>query len=104
MGKSRYIQIIGGLIAGMVAHRILVRYTNKPESIHHIESEIENYRGIIADYLTEFNWSDSDKKEIKQESLKDIRLEFKKPHFNDVKFPATEIDRLIDEILKEIFP
>jgi len=96
MGKSRYIQIIGGLIAGMVAHRILVRYTNKPESIHHIESEIENYRGIIADYLTEFNWSDSDKK--------DIRLEFKKPHFNDVKFPATEIDRLIDEILKEIFP
>jgi len=35
MGKDRTIKIIGGLIAGMVAHKILEKYTNRKESLNH---------------------------------------------------------------------
>jgi len=102
MGKNRTIQIIADLIGGMVAHKILAEYTNKPESIHHMESEIENYRSNLSDYIIEFNWNDFDKSRIKQEVLKSLKSELKKPHFKDVKFPAKEVDKLIEEISRDI--
>ena len=103
MGKKRVIRIISRLIAGMVAHKILERHTNKQESLNHLRAEVENYGDNISEFINEFNWNDSDKKEIKQEALKDIMLEFKKPHFSDVKFHIEESEKLIDEILGEIF-
>jgi len=102
MGKKGTIKIIAGLIAGMSIHSILLKYTNRPESINHLKSEIDSYRGIISDYLIEFNWNSKDKQRIKEESLKGIVLELKKPHFNDVNFPIEEVDKLIDETMKEI--
>jgi len=102
MGKDRTIKIIADLIGGMIAHRILVKYTNRPESVNHIESEIENYRGTISDYLTEFNWNDSDKEKIKREAERSLRKSLKEPHFKDVKFPMNETEKLIEEALIEI--
>lgn len=102
MGKNRVIKIVGRIVARLVAHKILEKYTNKPESIPHMKSEIDNYRGIISDYMTEFNWNRGDKQRIKEESSKSIILELKKPHFNDVKFPIKIVDILIDETMKEI--
>ena len=57
---------------------------------------------VETDYITEFNWNDSDKNRIKQEALKDIAVELKKPHFKDVRFPIEEVDKLIEEILTDI--
>jgi len=102
MGKNRVIKIIGRLIAGMVAHKILEKYTNRKESLNHLRAEVESYRNNITDFIDEFNWNDSDKNVIKQEALKDIILEFKKPHFNDVKFPTNEAEKLIEETLRGI--
>jgi hypothetical protein len=103
MGKNSTIKTIADLIAGMVAHRILIKYTNKPESIHHMESEINNYRGTISNFMTEFNWNSDDKKKILEESKKSLEKELKKPHFNDVIFPAMEKDKILDEIIREMF-
>ncbi len=102
MGKNRTIKIIADLIAGMVAHKILLRYTNKPESINHMQSEINNYRGTITDFSEEFNWNEDDKITIKQETIKSIKNELNRSHFNDVKFPENEPEKLIDKILKEM--
>jgi len=44
MGKNRTIKILGNIMGNLVVHKILVKYTNKPESINHLKSEIEAYR------------------------------------------------------------
>lgn len=102
MGKNRTIKIIADLIAGMVAHKILLKHTNKPESINHLETEIDNYRGTITDYISEFNWNIYDKEEIKAEARKSLNKELKKPHFIDVRFNKKETEDLINGTMNEI--
>lgn len=102
MGKSRVIKIIGRIIAGLVAHKILEKYTNRKESLNHLRSEIDNYRNNLSEFINEFNWNSEDRQRIKEESLKDIILELKKPHFKDVKFPENEAERLIEETLIDL--
>jgi hypothetical protein len=102
MGKNRVIKIIGRLVAWMAAHKILIKYTNRKESLNHLRSEVDNYRDNLSEFINEFNWNDADKKEIKQEALKSIALEFKKPHFKDVRFPPEEPEKQIDETMKSV--
>ena len=102
MGKNRVIKIIADLIAGMVAHKIILKHTNKPESVNHLESEIDNYRGTLTDYLTEFNWNIHDKENIKFEAKKSLSKELKKSHFSDVTFNTKESQELIEKTLNEI--
>ncbi|MEK6859440.1 MAG: hypothetical protein AABX54_01365 [Nanoarchaeota archaeon] len=103
MGKNRIVRILGKLIAGMIAHRILEKYSNKKESLNHLRMEVNNYRDNIYEYFKKFNWNTDDKKRIKEKTLKNLKSEFKKPHFSDVKFPMNEAEKFIDETLKEIF-
>lgn len=103
MGKDRVIKIIGKLIAGMTAHKILTKYTNKKESIHHMESEIINYRGQLIDFISEYHWNEKDKELIKQEAKKRIKLELEKPHFKGVSFPQNEVDKFLNQSIKEFF-
>ncbi len=103
MGKNRIRKIIGGLIAGMTAHKILAEHTNRPESIHHLEIEINNYRENISDIIKKFNWGDIDKEIIKREAERILHNEFKKPHFSDIKFPEEEKDIILDDIIRGIF-
>ena len=102
MGKNRVIKIIGRLIAGMVAHKLLEKYTNREESLNHLRAEVGNYRNNLSEFINEFNWNESDKKKIKHEASKYIIIELKKPHFKDVKFPKAGINRLIEETLIDI--
>lgn len=103
MGKNSTIKTIGRIIGGITAHKILVKYTNKPESIHHMNSEIENYRGNLFDIMNEFNWNSKNKERIKEEALKSLKKEIRQPHFSDVKFPLGEINSLLSQTIKEFF-
>lgn len=103
MGKNRTIKIIANLIGKSTAHKILIKYTNKPESISHMQSEVENYRGAISDYLTEFNWSSYDKEKIKKEAEKSLNNELKRNHFNAVSFPNSEKKKFLNEAIKDFF-
>lgn len=103
MGKDRTIRIIADLVAGMTAHKILVKYTNKPESINHMESEVENYRGAISDYIAEFNWNDNDIEKIKREAEKSLKKSLREKHFKDISFPSREKIKMLDETIKKFF-
>ncbi|MDP2924895.1 MAG: hypothetical protein Q8N99_00830 [Nanoarchaeota archaeon] len=103
MGKNRIIQIIGKLIAGMTSHKILCKNTNKKESINHMESEIINYRGELIDFIAEYNWNTNDKNKIKEEAKKRIKLELRKPHFKGIYFPQSEVDKFLNQSIKEFF-
>ena len=65
MGKNRVIKILGNIIGNLVVHKILVNYTNKPESLNHLKSEIEAYRDNSLEIAGEYNWNEKDKAKIK---------------------------------------
>lgn len=103
MGKNRIIKILGRLIAGMAAHKILEKYTNKKESLNHLRQEVDNYRGNISNFISEYNWNENDKKRVKNEALRILILELKKEHFSDVSFPGEEVNIILENVLKEMF-
>ena len=103
MGKNRNIQIIGKLIGGMAAHKILEKYTNKKESLNHLRAEVDNYKDNVSYYIKGHNWNSDNKNRIKEEAKKRIKIELKEPHFNDVSIPAGEIEIFLNQIIKEFF-
>lgn len=101
MGKNRVIKILGNVIGNIVVHKILVGHTNKPESLNHLESEVEAYRDNALGIVNKFNWNEEDKKKIKLESFKKFKKDIEK-YYNDVKFPMKEAEKLIEKTLMEI--
>jgi hypothetical protein len=99
MGKNRIIKILGNIISNVIVHKILIKYTNKPESVHYLAEEIGTYRDNALEMAQEFNWSKEDEDKIKQETLKNFKNRIKK--YKDVKFPISEVNKLIDETIKE---
>ena len=99
MGKNRIIKILGNIIGNVVVHKILVKYTNKPESVHHLDEEIGTYRDNALEMTLEFNWNENDINKIKQEVLKNFSKRIKK--YKDVKFPISEVNKLTDDTIKE---
>jgi len=70
MGKNRIIKILGNIIGNIVVHKILIKHTNKPESVSHITKEIGVYGENASEIAEEFNWNDDNKLEIHEEALK----------------------------------
>ena len=103
MGKDRVIRIIANLIGKTAAHKILVKYTNRPDAINHISSEIDNYRAMLSEYITQHNWNSYDKENIKKESEKSLAKELKQNHFDDVIFPSSEKSKILDETILNFF-
>ena len=99
MGKSRIIKILGNILGNVVVHKILIKYTNKPESVHYLSEEIGTYRDNAMEIAQEFNWNEEDKNKIIGETLKNFNNRIKK--YKDVKFPISEVNKLINETIEE---
>lgn len=80
-----------------------MKYTNKPESLNYLKSEVETYRDNVLESSQEFNWSDKDKLEIKTLALEKFNKDMKN-FYGDVKFPEKEPEKLIDETIGECLP
>lgn len=100
MGKNRIIKSLGNIIGNVVLHKIKLKHTNRPESVDHLFSEIGTYRDNALEIAQEYNWNESDKQRIKQESIKEFKKRIKK--YKDVKFPLKEVEKFIDETINEI--
>ncbi|MEK6873725.1 MAG: hypothetical protein AABW91_02675 [Nanoarchaeota archaeon] len=101
MGKNRTIKILGNIIGNLVVHKILVKYTNKSESINHLKSEVEAYRDNSLEIASEYNWNEKDKAKIKSLSFKNFEKDMSN-YYTDVKFPMEEVHKLIEETISEI--
>src|SRR3989344_4354478 len=99
MGKNKIIKTLGNVLGNVIVHKILIKYTNKPESVHYVTEEIGTYRDNALEIAQEFNWNSKDENKIKQEILKNFKKRIKK--YKDVKFPISEVNKLIDETIKE---
>ncbi len=101
MGKNRDIESLVRLITNTIVHEIVAKHTNKPESKHFLNSEIIEYRGQTEKMAEQQNWNDKNKKYIKEKVLKKIKekLALKYP---DISFSAKEVDRLVDEEIRNL--
>src|SRR3989344_124219 len=77
MGKNKIIKIFGNILGNVIVHKILIRHTNKPESVHYIAEEIGTYRDNALEIAQEFNWNRKDENKIKQETLKNFKKRIK---------------------------
>jgi len=101
MGKKSAIESLSRIVSNVVVHRILINYTNKPESINYLNNEAKEYRDAAISRTKKFNWNQSDKQEIKSNALEIFKNRMART-YGDVKFPISEAERFLDEVMKEI--
>jgi len=101
MGKKSAINSLSKIIASIIVHKILFKYTNKPESVNHLSSEVTEYRDTVISGVRRFNWNVSDKEQIKINTLKYFRQKMA-GRYPDVKYPDNEVSVLIDETMGEV--
>lgn len=101
MGKNSVIKSLGRNLGNAIAHKIVSKYTNIPNSANHMGNEAVEYRDNAIKIAKEFNWNQDDKEEIKKEVLKNFNSKMKNKYAN-VKFPIEEANNLIDEAVSEV--
>lgn len=96
MGKNSVIKSLGKRIGNVVLHKLLVKYTNRPESIHHLQNEHDTYRDQAIIASKKYNWNEEDKKELKIRAMNFIKNK-RDLKYDDLAFVPNEIERFVDE-------
>lgn len=100
MGKNSAIKSLGRCIGNVAMHKLLLLHTNKPESKHHLSVEIIEYSADAFEKAQEFTWTEKDKENIKIKAKG--RINNLRQYYPDVNFRDEEVERFIEEIMKEL--
>ncbi len=101
MGKNSIMNSLGKCIGNIVLHKLLVRHTNKPESVDYLQKEVEEYTNDVLQKVGEFHWNDFEKDEIANIAFHAFKK--KVLYYPDISYEEGEVDVLIDETIKEVF-
>lgn len=101
MGKNRTRESLIREIANIIVHEIVVRHTNRPESVHFLESEIIEYKGKAERTSEEYTWNVDDKEYIKTKALKIIKEKLS-TKYSDVKYIDGEVISRLKGMIKDI--
>ena len=96
MGKNSAIKTLGKRIGNVVLHKLLVKYTNRPESVGHLQSEEITYRDSAVKDAKKYNWNESDKNTLKIQAIEFIKNK-KDKKYSDVTFSLDEAKKFVDE-------
>lgn len=96
MGKNKVLRTLGKRIGNTVLHKLLVKYTNIPESISHLENEELEYRDAAIKEAKRHHWNMEDKDLIKTEAINFIK-DRKDKRYPDILFPLEEAKKLVEE-------
>lgn len=101
MGKNRTRESLIRELVNIVVHEILTKYTNRPESVHFLQSETIEYRTKAEKTSETYNWNADDKEHIEKKALELIKekLAIKYP---DVIYSEQEAINKLSEIIKDI--
>lgn len=101
MGKKSTISSLSKIISNVTMHKILLKYTNKPESASHLDYEVTEYRDTAISRADEFNWNISDKEKIRLDALKHLKKKMARK-YEDVKFQMKDALKLLNQTMKEV--
>lgn len=96
MGKNSVIKTLGKRIGNVVLHNLLIKYTNRPESINHLQNEEITYRDAAIKDAKKYNWNEEDKQAIKVQAIEFIKNK-KDKKYTDIYFSTDEVDKLVEE-------
>lgn len=100
MSKKETLENLAIFIGLRAAHEILIKLTNKPESIHHLKQEADTYSDLSFD-LAEGNWNNQDISKIKELAKK--RCNKKLEGYKDIgKKKYKEVENIIDNIMLDL--
>ena len=85
----------------MVLHKLLIIYTNKPESKGHLQNEEITYRDEAIKESKKYNWNEKDKEELKLIAIAFIKNK-KENKYADVKFSISETEKLVTEEIENL--
>lgn len=72
MSKKEQLENLAVFIGLRAAHKILIKLTNKPESISHLEQEADTYSDLSLE-LAEGNWNQEDRDKIMKLAEKSVK-------------------------------
>ena len=101
MGKKSAINSLSKIIANVTMHKVLLEYTNKPESVNHLSYEIIEYRDTAVSKADEFNWNISDKEKIRLSAMKHLKKKMARK-YEDVKFQMKDALKLLNQTMREV--
>ncbi len=96
MGKNSALRTLGRRIGNIVLHKMLVKYTNRPESKHHLETEEIIYRDSAIKDAKGYNWNNDDINELNNITIKFLKDKSIKK-YSDVEFPIDEAKKIVEE-------
>jgi len=100
VSKKEQLENLAVLIGLRAAHEILIKLTNKPESIHHLEQEADTYTDLSLD-LAEGNWDNEDIEKIKELAKKKCNKKLEK--YEDISNEKYDgVENIIDNIMMDL--
>ena len=100
MSKKEQLENLATFIGLRAAHEILIKVTNKPESIPHLEQEADTYTDLSFE-LADGNWNSEDIKRIKELAKKRCNKKLEKcKDLGDEKY--NEVDSFIENIMLDL--
>lgn len=100
MSKKKRVENLGVFIGLRAAHEILIKLTNKPESILHLEQEADTYSNLSFD-LASGNWNKGDVERIRRLAMKRCGKKLERyEDIDDKKFDLVE--NVIEEIMVDL--
>ena len=100
MSKKDQLENLAIFIGLKAAHEIMIKLTNKPESINHLEQEADIYDDLSIE-LSKENWNKEDILEIKEITVKRCNKKLGKySDISDKKY--NETNNLVDKIMIDL--
>jgi len=101
MGKNRIRESLIREVANVVVHEILIKHTNRPESVHSVESEAIEYRSNAEKISETYNWNAENKNYIKDKALKMIKAKLV-TKYSDIEYSEQKVINKLNEIIDDI--
>lgn len=93
MGKKQAINSLANSIALVSVHKILIKYTNKPESRKHLEDEVGDYSVDAFEKSEEYSWTKEELSEIETKSIRATRNKLNK--YKDIVLSDKELKEFV---------
>ncbi len=101
MGKNRTRESLIREIVNIIVHEIVTKHTNRPESVHFLESETIEYRNKAEKISKTYNWNSDDKEHIEKKALELIKEKLA-AKYPDVSYSEQEAISNLRKIIKDI--
>jgi len=97
MSKKEQLENLAAFIGLQAAHEILIKFTNIPESIPHLQQEAGTYSGKTIE-LAKGNWNSRDIEMIKELAIKKCNNKLEK--YGDIgKQKFDQVEEIIENII-----